>query len=127
MAAVKVYVAGPLFGSGRCTENVHKALRVAEAVRAAGAFPFVPHLFTQWDMTFPHADEAYWLDMDKVWLETCQALVVIPGMSPGTRKEEVWAQAAGLHIVGLPATWQEDSVAILAAKLWGTFQGKGLL
>ena len=95
---VRVYVAGPLFGSGRSTENVNRALQVGQAVMAAGAVPFVPHLFHLWDTVFPH-DSDYWLYMDKHWLRACDLLVVIPGVSPGARMEEEWAKEFGIPVV----------------------------
>lgn len=121
-----VYIAGPLFGSGRSSENVHRALQVAEAVRhwrhtkhvsddlgarlqITKAWPFVPHLYHTWDQVFPHSNEDYWLDMDRFWLKQCKVLLVIPGVSPGTRKEEVWAKEFGLFV----CTLQESNMAIV--------------
>lgn len=91
IAKPRVYVAGPLFGSGRSTNNVHQAIKVAETLRKACVIPFVPHLFHYWDTISPQDDVDYWLEMCKSWLACCDAMIVLPGVSPGTRKEEVWA------------------------------------
>lgn len=115
---VRVYVAGPLFGSGRSTQNVRNALAVAERVRYFGAFPFVPHLFHLWDTVFPHEGE-YWLGMDKVWLATCDLLVVLPGVSPGTRMEEEWAKELGIPIFTLSGDLND-----LLNKAWGPLHTK---
>ena len=101
-AAIRVYVAGPLFGSGRSTANLHNALAAAERVRAAGMFPFVPHLFHTWDTVFPHDDVDYWLDMDRVWLEQCHAMVRLRGESPGSVREEAWCAELGIPVYHEP-------------------------
>ena len=94
--APRVYVAGPLFGSGRSTDNVHRAVKVAEQLRHSGVMPFVPHLYHYWDAISPHDDVNYWLDMDKAWLAVCDAMIVLPGVSPGARKEEKWCKELGI-------------------------------
>lgn len=85
-----VYVAGPLFGSGRSSNNVRRALAVAELLRMVGLTPFVPHLFYFWDTVFPHESD-YWLSLDREVLGRCKGLVCLPGESPGARCERVWA------------------------------------
>jgi hypothetical protein len=113
MLTFRVYVAGPLFGSGRSSENIHNALLVADCVRKARptdgrcVWPFVPHLFHAWDQIFPHADENFWLDMDKQELRLSQLVLVIPGVSPGTRKEETWAKEFKIPVYKLPESWAQ--------------------
>lgn len=111
---VRVYVAGPLFGSGRSTENVNRALQVGQAVMACGAIPFVPHLFHYWDTVFPHE---YWLSMDKAWLRACDILVVLPGVSPGARMEEAWAVEFGIpviHLASVTTPFDKEHLGIAA-------------
>lgn len=95
---IKVYIAGPLFGSGRSTANVHKAIRAAERIHAAQMCPFVPHLFHYWDTVSPHDDAEYWLSMDRVWLEQCDVMVRLVGESPGSEREEEWCAELGIPI-----------------------------
>jgi len=86
----RVYVAGPMFSSGRVTANVHEALKIATRLRAAGFQVFVPHLYAFWDVISPQ-ELAFWLEMDKHWLEACDVLLRIPGVSAGGSLEEGWA------------------------------------
>lgn len=95
---IRVYVAGPLFGSGRSSANIHRALQAAERIRAAHMFPFVPHLFHLWDTIYPHADPEYWLGMDRIWLEICDVMVRLRGDSPGSSREEAWCAQLGIPV-----------------------------
>ena len=97
LPTIRVYVAGPLYGSGTSGANIHAALGVAERLRAAQMWPFVPHLYHQWEIMHPHP-EAYWLDMDRIWLETCDAMVRIAGKSPGSSLEERWCAELGIPV-----------------------------
>jgi len=97
LPTVCVYLAGPLHGSGRTTENIHRVLKAAHRIRAAGMVPFIPHLFAFWDMVEPHEGD-YWLSMDEAWLRKCDVLVRLTGVSPGSSKEEVWASEINLPI-----------------------------
>lgn len=87
---IRVYIAGPLSNSNRAAKNIHEAIRVADLVRAAGMWPFVPHLYAYWDTVFPN-DINYWLEMGKVWLQQCHAVLRLPGESKRTSLEELWA------------------------------------
>ncbi len=82
----RVYVAGPIAGSGDKVTNLRNAIKAAEMVREAGAIPFVPHLFLQWEMISPQHYE-YWMEMDFTWIRQCHALVRIDGESPGADRE----------------------------------------
>lgn len=85
---IRIYVAGPLFSSGRSTKNLHDALRAATLLRDAGMWPFVPHLFHTWDTVFPNDDEHYWLNMCREWLEVCHGMLRLSGQSSGAAEEE---------------------------------------
>lgn len=82
-----VYVAGPIYGSGTPNGNLRDAIKAAEMLRRAGAIPFVPHLFLQWEVISPHPSQEYWLEMDFAWLSKCHALVRLDGESPGADRE----------------------------------------
>lgn len=95
---IRIYIAGPLFSSGRSTENLHNALRAATLIRDAEMWPFVPHLFHTWDTVFPNNDIHYWLDMDRVWLRQCQGMLRLPGPSKGAALEEEWCAEFSIPI-----------------------------
>ena len=93
---IRIYVAGPLFSSGRSPKNLHDALRAATLLRDADMWPFVPHLFHTWDTVFPNDSVDYWLDMDRVWLSVCDGMLRLPGQSKGAALEEKWCKKLGI-------------------------------
>lgn len=94
-----IYVAGPLNGSGYQHINVRKAIDVAEKLRAHGMIPFVPHLYAaQWAFLHPEHGSDVWLALDHAWLRKCDALLVLPGKSPGTETEIAVAESSDIPI-----------------------------
>jgi len=88
----RVYVAGPYTADTeeQTLANVHAAIKAGERLRAHGYVPFVPHLFHWWHKLSPHGYQ-YWMDLDQVWLESCDILCRIDGESPGGDIEKGWA------------------------------------
>ena len=84
-----VYVAGP-YTNGYPPENVRRAYAVAERLVAMGFEPYIPHASMLWDIYSPHEYE-YWMARDMAWLEQCDAIVRMPGVSPGADRECAWA------------------------------------
>ncbi len=105
----KVYVAGP-YTHGDVEENVAAAMLAADALIRAGMAPYVPHLWH-----FQHA--AYlqpyevWTALDMEWLRVCDAVVRIPGRSPGADAEVAEARRLGIPVFGSV----EEAVRELAA------------
>jgi len=89
-------VAGPYRG-GDPVVNVRNACAAAEQLVAKGHLPVVPHLFHLWHLCSPH-DYEYWLALDRGLLGLCDALVRLPGESPGADRETEWAVGLGLLI-----------------------------
>lgn len=94
----RVYVAGPIYGSGKPNDNLRRAIRAAELLREAGAIPFVPHLFLTWEMISPKDTQEYWMEMDFTWIAQCHALVRLDGESPGSEREVVFCQERGIPV-----------------------------
>lgn len=104
---IYVYVAGPLTGSGLEHENVRNAINVAHHVARMSIdervqfVPFVPHLMAaQWGLMYREPEE-FWLSMCFAWVARCDAMIVIAGVSPGTRKEVILARELGIPVFGL--------------------------
>lgn len=91
-----VYVAGPL-SQGDQLANIRNAILSGETLRKAGLVPFVPHLFSFWHLLSPGAYES-WMALDFAWLERCDALVRLPGLSSGSDREVQRASALGLPV-----------------------------
>ncbi len=94
----RVFMAGPLMGSGgEQQRNVRAILLDADRVVEAGYIPFIPHLFTFWDLVAPH-DRNHWLRLNKHWLMCCGAIVRREGDSVGADMEAEWAHSMGIPV-----------------------------
>lgn len=91
---MKVYIAGPIT-KGDVAANVRNAILAADAVRALGHIPFVPHLNHFWHMVAPRSYED-WLKIDMAWLRECDCVLRLPGESNGADLEV--AEAVRLSI-----------------------------
>lgn len=83
---MKVYVAGPLNGSGNMGENIHNAMKMGQWLMDRGHDPYVPHLSAFMHMASPRPEKE-WLKLDCVWLVQCDVLIRLPGVSPGADHE----------------------------------------
>ena len=81
-----VYVAGPITGEGHVAHNVRNAVHVGDVLFRCGYTPFIPHLDVFWNMVYPKPNES-WLKWDFAWLEKCDALFRLSGVSPGADLE----------------------------------------
>ena len=112
MTGKGIYIAGPIT-EGDQFQNVSAAIGVAERVRGAGYCPYLPHLNCFWHMMFAVEYEE-WLELDFFWIERCDALLRIPGESPGSNREVAHAR----HL-GLPVFIGVEDLLGRAPKLWG--------
>lgn len=81
----KVYIAGP-YSKGDVAENVHKALETWHTLKDLGFSPYCPHLthFLHLHKPRPYTE---WLEYDKDWLPSCDAILRIAGDSTGADSE----------------------------------------
>lgn len=93
---VRVYVAGPLT-AGDPVLNVRAAVQAGQRLLEAGLVPFVPHLSMLWHLVCPNPYET-WIKLDLAWLETCDAVLRLPGRSPGVDGEVMRAFELGLPV-----------------------------
>jgi hypothetical protein len=83
---VIVYVAGP-YSSGDLEENIDLAVFAAESLVSMGHVPFVPHLmYSAWEERVSRDYEFYMTQCLGI-LSRCEALLRIPGISPGADRE----------------------------------------
>lgn len=80
-----VYVAGP-YTQPFPAINALKAIAAADELVDRGFTPFVPHLSLLWDTASPKP-YGFWLAYDLAWLAKCDALLRLPGESPGADRE----------------------------------------
>jgi hypothetical protein len=93
---MRIYIAGQ-YTTGDPAINVKRAIDAAEEVVKLGHVPFIPHLTHFWHMIYAHEYE-FWMEQDFEWLKQCQALLRLPGDSPGADKEVYLADKLGLVI-----------------------------
>jgi hypothetical protein len=90
-----VYIAGPYSSPDPC-ENTHRAIEVANRLADVCA-PLVPHLSHFWHTMTPRP-YPFWLALDLEYLARCDALLRIPGVSPGADAEAVKAAEWGIPV-----------------------------
>src|SRR5512138_2138396 len=87
---MRVYIAGPI-SIGNQVENVRRAVMAADQVLKAGHSPFCPHLDFFWRVMTGTDDYETWLRLDFDFLSVCDALIRLPGASPGSDREVAFA------------------------------------
>lgn len=111
----RVYVAGPIT-KGDQFANVRAGIEAGDQLLNLGYAPYIPHLNYSWHMMFPHANEV-WYRLDFEWLAMCDALVRLPGESPGANAEVQFAMDRGIPVFfGVTALVQEWGVSARAAR-----------
>jgi hypothetical protein len=93
---MKIYIAGP-YTKGDVAVNVRAAILAADYLRAMGHTPFIPHLTHFWHLVSPHEID-YWYRYDLEWLESCDAVLRLPGESVGADREVERARELGLPV-----------------------------
>lgn len=93
---MRVYVAGPY--SRDPIGGVRAAIEAAHALLDAGHQPYVPHTTMLLDLA-RHRPYEEWLALDLVWLAQCEAVLRLPGASPGADRECARARELGIKVV----------------------------
>lgn len=108
MKVKRIYIAGPYTG-GDVARNVANAMDAAHALLDMGLKPYVPHL-----SHYLHVHQAReyeeWMALDLAWLDVCDALLRLPGVSPGADRE-----VARMEELGRPVLRSPDAVRAWAA------------
>ena len=93
-----IYIAGPLTSDGSIfTDNQRAAIDAAEALRRAGLVPIMTHLNSAWEIVYQH-DQGWWLDYCKELIDTCDAVLRLPGKSEGSDIEVCYAEEKGVPV-----------------------------
>lgn len=98
MTSARIYIAGPVTGSGVQAVNAANAIRVGDELANHGMVPCIPHLFITWEMAYPKEDQEFWMIQCMEWLLTCHALLRLPGESSGADREVEAAKAHGIPV-----------------------------
>ena len=96
MKPLRVYIAGP-YSKGDVVVNVREAMLAWHKLRNCGFIPFCPHLNHFLHLLIPLEYEK-WLLWDLEWLAVCDALLRLPGESPGADRECRAAKDLGIPV-----------------------------
>ena len=93
-----IYVAGPIT-HGDTLRNIRKGMLVGIELIKRGFVPFVPHNdMVQYLLDPDTLDYETILTQDLAWVKKCDALLRIPGKSPGADREVQYALSQGLFV-----------------------------
>lgn len=93
---LRVYVAGP-YTQGDPEQNTRAAIAAGDTLLAHGFAPYVPHMSHFWHQQHPHEYET-WMQLDLAWLSVCEAVLRLPGDSPGADREVEFARAHNIPV-----------------------------
>jgi hypothetical protein len=93
-----VYVAGPMTKPDPLL-NVHNTIRhyADRLFHDKIVVVFLPQTMIIWNLISPHPYEE-WLDYDHEVIKHMNALLRIPGESPGSDREVAWAEELGIPV-----------------------------
>jgi hypothetical protein len=92
----RIYVASP-YSHGNQLDNVRRQIDAGEELINAGFYPYLPLLSHYQDIVFPH-DYETWMRLTGAWLSVCNALLRLPGESPGADREVALAKELGIPV-----------------------------
>lgn len=104
MKEIKVYIASP-YTNGRMPTNVKRQIVLSNILIEKGYYPFAPLLYHFVEIYSEHLEEK-WLEMDFVFLKTCDAVLRIKPvdetgkeiLSRGADQEEALAKKEGIPV-----------------------------
>jgi hypothetical protein len=94
---VRVYIAGP-YSHGSQADNVCDAMNVWATLWDLGYIPYCPHWthFQHMHRPMPYEE---WLEFDKYWVQMCDVLLRLPGLSHGADAEVTFAAEHNIPVV----------------------------
>lgn len=97
MKKLKVYIASP-YSVGDRLANALVNMRAGDEVARQGFTPFIPLLTHFWDEVCPHAPD-FWYSYDLEWMDCCDIMLRLPGVSVGAIVEESIFRMEGKPVV----------------------------
>jgi len=95
---VYAYIAGPIT-QGNQFRNCAKAIKLFGTLVKLGHYPYCPHFDFIAQMLDEDLDiETHLLPLDFAWIAKCDALIRMPGESPGSDREVAAAQSLGIPV-----------------------------
>jgi nucleoside 2-deoxyribosyltransferase len=91
----RIYVAGPI--SSDPLGNVRRGVEVWHELWERGFNPYLPHLTCYLELA-QHREYEEWMELDFSWLLLCDAVLRLPGVSPGADRETGLAISVGIPV-----------------------------
>jgi len=91
-----IYISGP-YTRPDPVENTRIAIDAGKTLYAGGYIPFIPHLSLLWQLVYPMGQDA-WYELDLHYLERCDVMLRIPGISIGADIEVDHAEKVGIPV-----------------------------
>ena len=105
----RVYLSHPITGSGDARQNMKQIARLGMELRRRGYAPFVPSAGPSSIMGRGMSHEA-WMECDLPYVLVADALVRMPGESPGADAEVAYAESLGIPVYyGVEALYEAES------------------
>jgi hypothetical protein len=79
--SICIYISGP-YSRGDKGDNVLNAIRAGVELMDNGITPYIPHLSHFVEGFYPRPYQE-WLHHDRVWINRCDAVLRLPGVSSG--------------------------------------------
>ena len=100
---LRVYIAGPMTGgtAGNFNmEKIHEAIEAHFTLIELGFVPHCPQLTVFCELMQPNRiSYEQWLDLDINYINDCDIVLRIPGLSPGAERECKYARSRGKTVV----------------------------
>ena len=93
---MRVYVASP-YSIGDQILNVRRQIEAGDRHLEMGHTPFLPCLTHFWHYVSPKSYET-WLEIDRRWIDCCDALLRLAGESKGADSEVEYARKLGIPV-----------------------------
>jgi nucleoside 2-deoxyribosyltransferase len=93
---IKVYIASP-YTLGDVAVNVKRQIDCANELMDNGFVPFVP-LYSHFQHMFHPRPYTDWIEIDLVWVESCDCLLRLDGESKGADGEVEYAIKLGIPV-----------------------------
>lgn len=104
-----IFISGPM-SLGPLERNIRDAMTAANILIKNDFSPFIPHLFSFVEITFPQEYER-WLEIDFAFIRISSAVLRLPGLSMGADKETTFARTHGIPVfttINDLITWRDD-------------------
>lgn len=93
----RIFISGPITNGDR-VQNFAEALKAYRTLAERGFAPLCPQLSMLIAFILPGIDYEGWMEVDQAWLDVADAVLRLPGESPGADREVTEANRRGVPV-----------------------------